>query len=71
MLECNPEKDIITNRDTIQTQNEITHIYDNTDKYLTTISTIKLKWLWKKYNIAIYNTHSLVLPPQSFETEII
>jgi hypothetical protein len=41
-IECNPQKDIATTKNTIQTQNELTHIYDNIGKYLTTIPTTRL-----------------------------
>ncbi len=42
ITECNPKKDINTNKSTIQTQNEITHIYDDTGKHLITIPTTRL-----------------------------
>jgi len=45
ITECNLEKDILTNKDTIQIHSEQTHIYENTGKHLTTIPTTKLKWL--------------------------
>jgi hypothetical protein len=44
-IECIPQRDINTVTNTIQTQNEITHIYDDTGKYLITIPTTRLKWL--------------------------
>jgi hypothetical protein len=47
ITECNPEKYILTDKDTIQIHNEITHIYEDTGKHLTSISTDRLKWLWK------------------------
>ena len=43
--ECNPERDINTNKCTIQTQNDKTHIYNDTGKYITTIPTTRIKWL--------------------------
>ena len=43
IIECNPEKDIATEKHTIQTQDETTHIYDDTGKYLITIPTTRLK----------------------------
>ena len=44
-IECNPEKDITTVENTIHTQNELTHIYEDTGRHLITIPTIRLKWL--------------------------
>ena len=70
-IECNPEKDIITTTNTIQTQNELTHIYEDTGRHLITIPTTRLKWLWQQYNTDKYNTHGLVPPTQSFETEVV
>lgn len=43
--ECNPENDIIANKDTIQIENEQSHLYDDTGRYLITISTTRLRWL--------------------------
>ncbi len=71
VIECNPEKDITTVKNTIQTQNEVTHIYEDTGRHLITIPTTRLKWLWQQYNKAIYSTHGLVLPTQPFETEVV
>ena len=58
----NPEKDIATEENTIHIQNELTQIYENTGRYLTTIPTTRLKWLWQQYNNDKYNTHNLVPP---------
>ena len=66
VIECNPEKDIVTAQNTIHTQNEVTHIYEDTGRHLITIPTTRLKWLWQQYN-----THGLVPAPQSFETEVV
>ena len=71
IAECNPERDINTTTNTIQTQNEITHLYENTGRYLTSIPTTRLKWLWQQYHSNTHNRHDLVPPTQSFETEII
>ena len=71
IIECNPEKDITTIKNTIQTQNELTHIYEDTGKHLITIPTTRLKWLWQQYNKAIYSTHGLVPHTQPFETEVV
>lgn len=62
ITECNPEKHINTNTITIQTYTELTHVYENIGTHLTTIPTIKLKWLWQQYNKHIYSTHGLVPP---------
>ena len=43
--ECNPEKAILTNKETIQINNEEIHIYEDTGKNLITIPTTRLKWL--------------------------
>lgn len=43
VTECNPEKDITTTTNTIQTQNELAHIYEDTGRYLITIPTTRLK----------------------------
>jgi hypothetical protein len=71
ITECNPEKDINTTQNTIQTQNEVTHLYENTGRHLTSISTNRLKWLWQQYHKNAYITQNLVPPIQPFETEII
>ena len=47
VTECNPEKDIATVENTIHTQNELTHIYEDTGRHLITIPTTRLKWLWQ------------------------
>ena len=69
--ECNPEKDIITNTDTLQIINEQTHIYENTGNYLITIPTTRLKWLWQQYNKANYSSHGLIPHTQTFENEVV
>ena len=71
ITECNPENDIITSKNTIQTQNEVTHLFEDTGRYLTTISTTRLKWLWQQYHMNAANSHNLIPPTQIFETEII
>ena len=62
IIECNPEEDIATTQNTIQTQNELTHLYDDTCKYLITIPTPRLEWLWKQYHNSNHNTHGLIPP---------
>lgn len=71
IIECNLERDIATTNNTIQTQNDIIHSYDDTCKYLVTIPTTRLEWLWKQYHNANHNTHGLVSHTQPFETELI
>lgn len=60
--ECNPPRDIATNTTTIQIQNALTHIYEDTSRFFMIIPTSKIKWLWKQYNIAIHNNNGLVPP---------
>jgi hypothetical protein len=71
IIECNADRDIDTNKCTIVTQNDITHIYNDTGKYITTIPTTRIKWLWQQYNNNKYNTHRLTPAIQPFETEIV
>ena len=71
IIECNPEKDIATTTHTIQTQGTLTHIYDDTGRYLVTIPTLRLEWLWQQYHNASHNTHGVVPHTQPFETEVI
>ena len=71
ITECNPENDIITTKNTIQTQNEVTHLFEDTGRYLTTIPTTRLKWLWQQYHKNAANIHNLIPSIQSFETKII
>lgn len=71
ITKCNLGKDIITKKATIQTQHALTHIYDDTDRHLITIVTTRLQWLWQQCNNSNHNTHGLVPPSQSFETELI
>ena len=40
--ECNPKNDIRTNTYTIQTQNDVTHIYEETGRHLITIPNDRL-----------------------------
>ncbi|HYP42844.1 MAG TPA: RNase H family protein, partial [Candidatus Nitrosocosmicus sp.] len=61
----------MTNQDTIQINNENTDLYEDTGRYLTTISTTRLKWLWQQYNKAMDSSHNLVPPTQPFEKEVI
>ena len=71
ITECNLEKDIIIFVNTIQIQNDLAHIYDNTKKHLITIPSIRLNWLWNQYQYVkqtILTSKPLI---QTFETEIV
>ena len=69
--ECNPESDIETNMNTIQTQFDVAHIYEDNGQHLITIPITILMWLWKQYHQTKNTPHSLEPPTQSFETEIV
>jgi hypothetical protein len=71
--ECNPDKDIITNKPTIQTSASESQIYDQNGRFLATITTERLKWLWARFsqNNLTHLTNFLQPPVQNFETEII
>jgi hypothetical protein len=71
IIECNPDRDIDTNKCIIETQNDKSHIYDDTGRYITTIPTTRIKWLWQQYNNNKYNTHRLIFAIHPFETEIV
>ena len=55
--ECNPENDIKTNTNTIQTHFDVAHIYENNGRPLTTIPKTKLHWLRKQYHLAKLTCH--------------
>ena len=62
------------NRDTgytIQTQNNVAHIYEEIGKYLITIPMDRLKWLWKQYIQSQNRPHGLIPLTQLFETKIV
>ena len=69
--ECNPENDIETNTNTIQTHFDVAHIYEDNGRHLTTIPKTRLHWLWKQYQLAKNNPHRLEPPTQPFETEMV
>ena len=69
--ECNPESDIKTNTNTIQTQFDVAHIYEDNGRHLITVPKNRLLWLCKQYHLAINTPHSLEPPTQSFENEIV
>lgn len=43
IIECNPKTNIITDKNTIQTQNKLTHIYEDARRHLITMPTTRLK----------------------------
>ena len=69
--ECNLENDIKVSTNTIQTQKDVAHIYEDTRRHLITITDNRLEWLWKQYATAKNNHHGLIPPTQTFETEIV
>ena len=69
--ECNPESDIKTNTNTIQTHFDVAHIYEDNGRHLVTIPKTRLLWLWKQYHQAKNTPHRLEPPTQPFETEIV
>ena len=62
IIECNPKNDIVTTKNNIQTLGEITHIYEDTGKFLITIPTTRLKWLWQQYHYSNHSTHGPIPP---------
>ncbi|HYP43254.1 MAG TPA: hypothetical protein VEQ18_04470, partial [Candidatus Nitrosocosmicus sp.] len=69
--DCNPAKDINSDKPIIQTQDNSAHIYDETGKHLISISTDRLEWLWKKYFKSKNLPHDLMPPIQTFEIEMV
>ena len=71
--ECNPDRDILVNKPTIQIQDLESHIYDQDGNYMATITTNRLHWLWNRYshNNLPHLSNFLQHPPQDFETEIL
>jgi hypothetical protein len=71
--ECNPDKDIITTKPTIQIQGTETNIYDPTGAYVLTMPLTRLQWLWERYSQSQTHPmlHFLNPPPQDFTTEIL
>jgi hypothetical protein len=70
ILECNPDKDILTPTPTIQLQHENAHIYDHNGTHLITIPATRLNWLWLQYHTTLHNSLIFTPPIQSFETKI-
>ena len=71
LMYATPESDIETSTNSIQTQFDVAHIYEDNGRHLITIPKKRLLWLWKQYHLAINTPHSLKPPTQSFETEIV
>ena len=69
--ECNPENDIETNTNIIQTQFDVARIFEDNGRHHITIPQNRLKWLWKQYQDAKHTPHALEPPTKSFETEIV
>ena len=71
--ECNPDKDIITNKPTIQIQDKMSNIYDQKGNYITSLKTERLQWLWNCFccNRLPHLANFLQPPPQDFETEVL
>ena len=71
--ECNPDKDIITTKPTIQIQGAETNIYDQTGAYILTMPLTRLQWLWERYNQnqTHHMIHFLNPPPHDFATKIL
>ena len=68
-----PDKDILSNKPTIQIHKQESNIYNHNGKYVATIITERLHWLWNQFT---HNNHSHITnflqpPPQDFETEIL
>ena len=55
--ECNLEKDINTNTNKIQIQNDSAHIYDETGKHIITIPHTRVVWLWNQYNRTLHQPY--------------
>ena len=53
MQECNPYKDILTSKPTIQTHALEANVYDQKMNHITTHTTERLQWLWNQF---IHNT---------------
>ena len=59
------------NTNTIQTQFDVAHIYEDNGRHLITIPKTRLLWLLKQYQHAKHTPHGLEPPTQTFETEIV
>ena len=68
--ECNLDKDILTNKPTIQTHATKSNVYDQKGNHIATLSTERLQWLWNQFSHTIFQhlTNFLQPPSQDFET---
>jgi hypothetical protein len=71
--ECNPDKDILVNKPTIQINTSVANIHDQNGNYIATINIDRLQWLWSQFthNNQQHLTNFLHPPPQDFETEVL
>jgi hypothetical protein len=71
--DCNPYKDILTNKPIIQTHASKANVYDQNGNHIATLTTERLQWLWNQlsHNNLQHLTNFLHPPPQGFETEIL
>jgi hypothetical protein len=71
--ECNPDKDILVNKPTIQTSTSGASVYDQNGNHIATINIDRLQWLWSQFthNKQQHLINFLHPPPQDFETEVL
>jgi hypothetical protein len=71
--ECNPDKDILVNKPTIQMNTSEASVYDQNGNYIATINIDRLQWLWSQFthNKQQHLINFLHPPPQDFETEVL
>ena len=71
--ECNPDKNILVNEPTIQTNASEADIYDQNGNHVVTLTIERIQWLWAQFsqNNPHHLTNFLQPPPQDFETEIL
>jgi hypothetical protein len=69
--ECHPSRDINTTQPTITITHNQAYLYQDNGKYLLTIPTTRLKWLWTQYHFAQQQPQFLEPPLQPFEMEVI
>ena len=71
--ECNPDKDILVHKPTIQIHTTIANVYDQNGNYIATINIDRLQWLWNQFthNNQQHLTNFLHPPSQDFETKVL
>jgi hypothetical protein len=47
--ECNPDKDILVNKPTIQINTSVANVYDQNGNHIATINIDRLQWLWSQF----------------------